>query len=81
MGAINFSDNWSITGVCLDRIINTREKKPHARKNEKTGKEVRKTMPKKKLITKRIQDLTEQDKAQYLAYIKESFLTNYLEGW
>ena len=38
-------------------------------------------MPKKKLITKRISDLTEQDKAQYLAYIKESFVANYGEDW
>ena len=38
-------------------------------------------MPKKKLITKHISDLTEQDKAQYLAYIKESFSTNYNTDW
>ena len=35
----------------------------------------------KKLITKRIQDLTETDKAQYLSYIKESFSTNYNTDW
>ncbi|MBR0316299.1 MAG: hypothetical protein IJQ99_05490 [Synergistaceae bacterium] len=35
----------------------------------------------KKLITKRISDLTETDKAQYLSYIKESFSTNYNTDW
>ena len=33
----------------------------------------------KKLITKHISDLTDEDKVQYLAYLKESFDVNY--GW
>ena len=33
----------------------------------------------KKLITKHISDLTDEDKVQYLTYLKESFDVNY--GW
>ena len=35
----------------------------------------------KQLITKRVSDLTEEDKAQYLTYLKEAFAVNYVIDW